>query len=127
MCVFSELADALIRIEHMKNAGRQVAGDARIPPQMPYMPIGYHGRSSSVVISGTSFKRPIGLYKLAPSDVEPQFAPTRKLDYEVEMAFYVSGATKLGHRMTSKEAEEATFGVVLMNGRLAVLVQRENF
>lgn len=84
---------------------------------MPFMPIGYHGRSSSVVISGTSFKRPIGLYKLAPTDNTPQFAPTKRLDYEVEMAFYVSGNSKLGHRMSSKEAEEAIFGVVLMNGR----------
>lgn len=99
----------------MKNAGRTVSGDPRIPPQMPFMPIGYHGRSSSIVISGTSFKRPVGLYKLAPTDDVPQLAPTKKLDYEVEMAFYVSGNSKLGHRMTSKEAEEAIFGIVLMN------------
>ena len=100
----------------MKNAGRQVAGDARIPPQMPYMPIGYHGRASSVIVSGTPFKRPCGLYKLAPSDPEPVCAPTARLDYEVEMAFYVSGNTKLGQRLNSREAEEAIFGVVLMNG-----------
>lgn len=85
---------------------------------MPYMPIGYHGRASSVVPSGVPFKRPLGQFRPSPG-AEPIFGPSRKLDYEVEMAFFVSRSTQLGETVKIAEAEDAIFGAVLMNGRSA--------
>lgn len=98
------------------------------------MPIGYHGRSSSIVISGTPFRRPYGQFKATPdekvcrtvaaivmtlftstSSQQPAFIPSQRLDYEVEMACYVSRTTKLGDRIPIEEAEDAIFGVVIMN------------
>lgn len=81
---------------------------------MPWMPIAYHGRSSSIVTSGTPFKRPWGLFKPSPTE-KPILGASRKLDYELELAFFVSKKTKLGERIPIAEARDGIFGCVLMN------------
>lgn len=82
------------------------------------MPIGYHGRSSSVVVSGVDFKRPYGQFRVHPTDKVPIFEPSRRLDYEVELACFVAKNTELGDTVDIAEAEDAIFGVVLMNGNV---------
>lgn len=76
------------------------------------MPLGYGGRASSVVLSGTPVKRPEGQFLV---DGEPYFGPTRKLDLEVEFAAFVGKPTKSGQPITVQNAEDHIFGVVLMN------------
>jgi fumarylacetoacetase len=76
------------------------------------MPLGYGGRASSVVLSGTPVKRPEGQFLV---DGEAYYGPTRKLDLEVEFAAFVGKPTKPGQQITVQNAEEHIFGVVLMN------------
>lgn len=83
-------------------------------PNWKHMPVGYHGRVSSIVISGTPIHRPKGQIKL--QDVAlPAFSATRKLDFELEMAFITSSNTVLGKPIPVKEAEEHIIGFVLFN------------
>ena len=79
------------------------------------LPVGYHGRASSVVVSGTPIRRPCGQTK--PEGVsEPLYGPSKLLDFELEMAFFVGGpATKLGERIPVDKTEDHIFGMVLMN------------
>lgn len=80
-----------------------------------YLPIGYHGRASSVVISGTPIRRPYG-QTLVAEDAPPCFVPSRSMDFELEMAFFVGGApTKLGEPVSINEAQDHIFGLVIMN------------
>jgi fumarylacetoacetase len=88
-----------------------------LQPNWLHLPVGYHGRSSSVVVSGTDFHRPCGQILAPEADkVNPIFSPSRQLDYELELAFLVGGpANTLGQPITMAEAEERIFGVVLLN------------
>ena len=83
-------------------------------PNWKHIPVGYHGRASSIVVSGTNFHRPKGQMKPADSEV-PIFGPTKQLDFELEMAFIIGKETKLGESVTTKNAEEYIFGMVLFN------------
>jgi fumarylacetoacetase len=83
-------------------------------PNYKHIPIGYHGRASSITVSGTNFHRPKGQTK--PTDVElPIFGPTKQLDFELEMAFITGKSTSLGESISTQEAEEFIFGMVLFN------------
>ena len=78
-----------------------------------HLPVGYHGRSSSIVVSGTPIKRPQGAL---PSAGAPTYGPCRALDYELEMAAILGGRpNKLGDRLTTDDVEENVFGIVIMN------------
>ena len=77
------------------------------------MPIGYHGRASSIVVSGTPIQRPRGQVKLAESNIV--FGPTKRLDFELEMAFIIGVGNNLGHPIDTDSAENHIFGVVLLN------------
>ena len=80
-----------------------------------HLPVGYHGRASSVVVSGTPIRRPNG--QTCPVEgADPVFGPCRLMDFELEVAFFVGGPqTKLGEPVPVKEAHEHIFGMVLMN------------
>merc|ERR1719244_684213 len=93
-------------------------------PNWKYIPVGYHGRASSVVVSGTDIRRPNGQTK--PVDTEPpKFGPCKLMDFELEMAFFVGGpAVPLGQTIRMAEAEEHIFGMVLMNDRSARDIQK---
>jgi hypothetical protein len=105
--------------EHATNVGIMFRGAANaLQPNWLHLPVGYHGRSSSVVISGTSVARPSGQLAVDKDDHSKgsTFGPSRLLDFELEMAFFVGGPTNnLGKPLSIAEAEERIFGVVLMN------------
>jgi fumarylacetoacetase len=83
-------------------------------PNWKHLPVGYHGRASSIVVSGTPIHRPKGQFK-DPDMESPVFGPSRRLDFELELAFITGKSTKLGDSVEVGEAEEYIFGFVLFN------------
>ena len=114
--------------EHATNVGIMFRGkDNALQPNWLHLPVGYHGRSSSVVVSGTDVTRPRG--QLQANKDEPKdgsvFGPCRLLDFELEMACFVGGpANTLGRALTMEEAEDRIFGLVLMNDWSARDIQK---
>ncbi|HET7817762.1 MAG TPA: fumarylacetoacetase [Bacteroidia bacterium] len=101
--------------QHAFNVGSMFRDPANaLMPNWKHLPVGYHGRASSIVVSGTDFHRPKGQTK--PADVDkPLFGPTKQLDFELEVAFIVGKETKLGESISTKNAEDYIFGLVLFN------------
>ncbi|GHM98643.1 fumarylacetoacetase [Cytophagales bacterium WSM2-2] len=101
--------------EHATNVGTMFRDPKNaLLPNWKHLPVGYHGRASSIVVSGTAIHRPKGQIK--PPDAElPVFCPTQKMDFELEVAFITCIETKLGSHITTKEAEDNIFGLVLFN------------
>ena len=110
-----DYTDFYSSMEHARNVGTMFRDPANaLLPNWKHLPVGYHGRASSIVISGTDFYRPKGQMK--PADAEqPVFGPSKQLDFELEMAFIVGKETKLGESVTTKDAEDYIFGMVLFN------------
>ncbi|KAJ1966284.1 hypothetical protein GGI12_000189 [Dipsacomyces acuminosporus] len=101
--------------EHATNVGVMFRGkDNALMPNWTHLPVGYHGRASSVVVSGTPLHRPNGQRRPDPTQ-PPVFGPSVRLDYELEMAFFVGPSNDLGTPLSIQEAEDRIFGVVLMN------------
>ena len=101
--------------EHATNVGTMFRDPKNaLLPNWLHMPIGYNGRASSVVVSGTSIRRPKGQLKL-PDQENPIFAPSRKLDFELETAFIIGTGNALGEPISVVNAEDHIFGMVLMN------------
>ncbi|MGO4599526.1 fumarylacetoacetase [Terrabacter sp. 2RAF25] len=101
--------------DHASNVGQIFRPDnAALPPNWKHLPIGYHGRSGTVVVSGTHVVRPSGQRK-APSDPAPVFGPSTRLDIEAELGYVVGGSTELGSRVSVDEAADHLFGVVILN------------
>ncbi|MFN6116378.1 MAG: fumarylacetoacetate hydrolase family protein, partial [Flavobacteriales bacterium] len=101
--------------QHAYNVGCMFRDPANaLLPTWLHLPVGYHGRASSIVVSGTAIHRPKGQYKPAP-DAAPEFGPTRQLDMELEVAFITFEGNTLGQHITTAEAEEKIFGLVLFN------------
>lgn len=102
-------------IEHATNVGKMFRDPANaLLPNWKHLPVGYHGRASSIVVSGTEIHRPKGQMK--PADAEkPIFGPCKQLDFELEMAFIVNKNTEMGESISTKDAEEAIFGMVIFN------------
>ena len=100
---------------HASNVGKIFRPDnAALPPNWKHLPIGYHGRSGTVVVSGTDVVRPTGQRK-GPADPAPVFGPSLRLDIEAELGYVVGGATPLGTRVGVDDAGEHLFGVVILN------------
>ena len=101
--------------DHASNVGQIFRPDnAALPPNWKHLPIGYHGRSGTVVVSGTDVVRPTGQRK-GPNDPAPVFGPSIRLDIEAELGYVVGGATALGSRVSVDEAADHLFGVVILN------------
>ncbi|WP_419868542.1 fumarylacetoacetase [Chryseobacterium sp. CT-SW4] len=102
-------------IEHATNVGKMFRDPANaLLPNWKHLPVGYHGRASSIVVSGTEINRPKGQTK--PADAEkPVFGPSKQLDFELEMAFIINKNTEMGDSISTKEAEDAIFGMVIFN------------
>lgn len=101
--------------EHATNVGSMFRDPKNaLLPNWKHLPVGYHGRASSIVVSGTPIHRPKGQIKPADSDF-PVFCPTQKLDFELEVAFITCSETKLGSSISVREAENQIFGMVLFN------------
>lgn len=111
--------------EHARNIGEMFRGkDNALLPNWLHLPVAYHGRASSVVISGTDIHRPNGQTK-ADNEDTPKFGPSKLLDFELEMAFIVgNGGNKQGKPINIKDAEKHIFGMVLMNDWSARDIQK---
>jgi fumarylacetoacetase len=101
--------------QHATNLGSIFRpGTPPLTPNWKHLPIGYHGRAGTVVVTGTDIIRPTGQRK-APADPAPSFGPSIRLDIEAELAFVVGGSTRLGERVGIEQADDHLFGVVLLN------------
>ena len=102
-------------IEHATNVGKMFRDPANaLLPNWKHLPVGYHGRASSIVVSGINFHRPKGQMK--PADAEkPTFGASKQLDFELEMAFVLNKNTEIGESISTQEAEDAIFGMVIFN------------
>lgn len=102
-------------IEHATNVGKMFRDPANaLLPNWKHLPVGYHGRASSIVVSGTDIHRPKGQMKPADAD-RPVFGPCKQLDFELEMAFIVNRNTEMGESISTAEADESIFGMVIFN------------
>ncbi|XP_005989652.1 fumarylacetoacetase isoform X1 [Latimeria chalumnae] len=110
--------------DHATNVGIIFRGkENALMPNWLHLPVGYHGRASSVVVSGTPIRRPVG--QMRPDDTKPPvFGASKLLDIELEMAFFLGPGNKLGEPIPVSKAHEHIFGMVLMNDWSARDVQR---
>ena len=109
-----DYSDFYASIDHAKNLGSMFRPDNPLLPNYKYVPIGYHGRASSIVASGAGVVRPHGQMK-AESDAAPSFGPTTRLDYELEVGVFVGRGNPLGEPIPIVQAEERMFGLCLVN------------
>eukprot|EP00002_Diphylleia_rotans_P037575 TRINITY_DN840_c0_g1_i1.p1 TRINITY_DN840_c0_g1~~TRINITY_DN840_c0_g1_i1.p1 ORF type:complete len:433 (+),score=87.90 TRINITY_DN840_c0_g1_i1:637-1935(+) len=109
---------------HATNVGIMFRGkENALMPNWLHLPVGYHGRASSVVVSSTPIRRPMGQTK-ADDAPAPSFGPSRLLDFELEMAFFVGPGNALGDSIPITEAKDHIFGIVLMNDWSARDIQK---
>lgn len=109
-----DYTDFYASIFHATNVGKLFRPNNPLLPNYQHVPIAYHGRASSIVLSGTPIHRPTGQQK-RPDDSVPVFAPTQMLDYELELGFFVSVGNDMGHPIPLSEAEAHLFGFCLVN------------
>ncbi len=110
--------------EHATNVGTMFRDPANaLLPNWLHLPVGYHGRASSIVVSGTPVRRPCGQTK-ADDAAAPGFGPSRLLDFELEMAFITGDGKPLGERISTAEADDHIFGMVLFNDWSARDIQK---
>lgn len=108
-----DYTDFYASIHHATRVGKRFRPDNPLLPNYKYVPIGYHGRASSIVVSGTEIRRPCGQIKL--QDGDPMFGPTRALDYELEVGIFIGAGNDLGTSIPIAEAEQHVFGLCLLN------------
>lgn len=111
----TDYTDFYSSIEHATNVGKMFRDPANaLLPNWKHLPVGYHGRASSIVVSGSEIHRPNG--QTMPQGAEkPVFGPSKMFDFELEMAFVVSKTTQLGESVKASEAEDNIFGFLLFN------------
>ena len=110
-----DYTDFYSSIEHATNIGTMIRDpENALAPNWKHLPVGYHGRASSIVVSGTNIHRPKGQMKPAAAN-EPVFGPSRLFDFELEMAFITGKQTDLGESVSTENAEEYIFGLALFN------------
>ncbi|MEP6904908.1 MAG: fumarylacetoacetase [Gemmatimonadales bacterium] len=109
-----DYTDFYASIYHATNVGKMFRPDNPLLPNYKYVPIGYHGRASSVVVSGTEIRRPRGQTKAADAE-SPAFGPSRMLDYESELGLFIGRGNDIGASVSIGEAEGHVFGYCLVN------------
>lgn len=109
-----DYTDFYSSIEHATNVGSMFRPDNPLLPNWKHLPVGYHGRASSIVVSGTPVVRPQG-QTLPQGEEQPIFGPTKLLDFELEMAFVVGKPNPMGKPISIANAEEHIFGLMLFN------------
>jgi fumarylacetoacetase len=109
-----DYSDFYTGIYHAQNAGRLFRPDNPLLPNYHWVPIGYHGRASSIVVSGTPVVRPLGQTKV-PDAPSPAFGPTKRLDFELELGFVIGPGNALGKPVPVSKALDHVFGVTLFN------------
>ena len=113
-CTIGDYTDFYASIHHATTVGRQFRPDNPLLPNYKWVPIGYHGRASSIGVSGESFRRPVGQTKAADATA-PVLGPSRRLDYELEVAAFVARPNPRGEPVPIEEAEAQLFGLALFN------------
>jgi fumarylacetoacetase len=108
-----DYTDFYASLHHATRVGKLFRPDNPLLPNYKYIPIGYHGRASSIMVSGSEIRRPCGQTK--GSNPEPHFGPARSLDYELEVGVFVGPGNSLGQSIPIAEAEQHIFGLCLVN------------
>jgi fumarylacetoacetase len=113
-CAIGDYTDFYVGIHHATNVGKQFRPDNPLLPNYKYVPIGYHGRASSVRVSGEPVVRPKGQRK-APDADTPDYGPSRRLDYELELGIFIGRGNHLGEPIPIGEASDHIAGYCLLN------------
>ncbi len=113
-CHIGDYTDFYAGIHHATTVGKLFRPDNPLLPNYKWVPIGYHGRASSIGVSGQSFHRPLGQTKAAEGAV-PVLGPSRRLDYELELGAFVAVPNALGEAVSMGDAEEHLYGLALFN------------
>lgn len=113
-CQIGDYTDFYTSIHHATSVGKKFRPDNPLLPNYKWVPIGYHGRSSSIEVSGSNFKRPKGQTK-APTATEPSFGPCKRLDYEMEVGIFIGNGNAIGEPISIEQAEDHVFGICLFN------------
>jgi fumarylacetoacetase len=113
-CLIGDYTDFYVGIHHATNVGKQFRPDQPLLPNYKYVPIGYHGRASSVRASGEPVIRPSGQRKPPDADV-PAYGPSKRLDYELELGIWIGRGNELGQPIPIGEASEHIAGYCLLN------------
>src|SRR5271168_3769462 len=107
--------DFYASIHHATRVGQLFRPDQPLLPNYKHIPIGYHGRASSIIVSGEPIVRPIGQSHPSPTGTQPNFLPTSKLDYELELALYIGEPSAQGIPVPISSAADHLFGISLLN------------
>jgi fumarylacetoacetase len=121
-CEIGDYTDFYTSIHHATSVGKQFRPDNPLLPNYKWVPIGYHGRSSTIGVSGETIRRPRGQYK-GPDDAAPGFGASKRLDYELELGIFVGKGNAQGEPIVIDEAESHLFGLGLFNDWTARDVQ----
>lgn len=113
-CRIGDYTDFYTSVHHATTVGKQFRPENPLLPNYKWVPIGYHGRASSIGVSGESFSRPNGQIKPAEADV-PKLGPTRRLDYELELGIFIGTPNERGEAVSMEDAESRVFGMALFN------------
>lgn len=117
MCLpaaIGDYTDFYASVHHATNVGKLFRPDSPLLPNYKHIPIGYHGRSSSIVVSGSEIKRPRGQIKLPDAEV-PRFGPSQQLDFEAELGIFIGTGNELGEPIRISDAYKYIFGFCILN------------
>ncbi len=109
-----DYTDFYTSIHHATSVGKLFRPDNPLLPNYKWVPIGYHGRSSSIGVSGQQFRRPIG-QTMPPNATAPSFGPAKRMDYECEVGVFIGQGNALGDAISIDQAEQHVFGLCLLN------------
>ncbi|WP_353194562.1 fumarylacetoacetase [Pusillimonas noertemannii] len=110
-----DYTDFYISLHHATAVGSLFRPDNPLLPNYKWVPIGYHGRASSINVSGSDFLRPLGQTRPLPDAPTPSFGPSQRLDYELELGIFVGSGNAQGRRIDMDEAESHVFGLCILN------------
>ncbi len=110
-----DYTDFYISLHHATAVGKQFRPDNPLLPNYKWVPIGYHGRASSIGVSGQSFPRPVGQTRPGSEGAQPGFGPCERLDYELELGIFVGRGNAQGERISINDAESHVFGLCILN------------
>ncbi|MCI0364280.1 MAG: fumarylacetoacetase [Phycisphaerales bacterium] len=121
--IIGDYTDFYASIHHATNVGSMFRPDNPLLPNYKHLPVGYHGRASSIIPSGTPVRRPMG-QTTATDTGPPTFGPSKLLDYEMELGFFIGCGNLLGTRIQMKDAPDHIFGMVIVNDWSARDIQK---
>lgn len=110
-----DYTDFYISVHHATAVGKQFRPDNPLLPNYKWVPIGYHGRASTIGVTGQTFPRPVGQTRPANEGEAPGFGPCKRLDYELELGIFVGSGNQQGQRIDIAEAESHAFGLCILN------------